>query len=110
MATLKINWPAPFEGLRHETIETAQHPFGAAVLNDLGAGKAQWLSCSTSMPAYLEIGCISEWPTTSTITLGGTIRATAEMSQRQELELKPGRELDDARVLGCGVLAELRVD
>ena len=28
----------------------------------------------------------------------------------QSLELQPGRELDDARILGCRVLAELRVD
>src|SRR6266849_2335870 len=94
---LKVNWPAPFEGLCQEAIETPKHPFGAVVLiaeralecqevleflgettskpvRHLGTRKAQCLSCSMSMPAYLEIDRVSEWPTTSTTTFGGITR------------------------------------
>src|SRR3990172_3422853 len=93
----KVKGPAPCEGLCHETIETPQHPFGTVVLNaeralelqevleflgeaaseqvcHLGTGNAQRRSCPMSMPAYLEIDRVSEWPTTSTITLGRTPR------------------------------------
>src|SRR5689334_19402429 len=109
---LKINWPAPFEGLCHEAIEMPEHPFGAVVLHPeralefqeileflgeaaskpvrhLGTGNAQYLSCFRSMPAYLDIDRVSEWPTTATTTFGRTPRfnCSAMWAQRNTFML-----------------------
>ena len=58
----------------------------------LVTGNAQVLNGSMSMPAYLDSDRVSEWPTTSTTTLGGTPRfnCSAIWAQRKTFVLYLG--------------------